>query len=98
MTLKPGDAVYFEPDSHVIRGPHGQIVMKEELVSDAVQENPENTDFDEGKYPEEYLKTDSVKGPNNAFCIGYVVNIFYKGIMRKLDFKFYLQPFSVIVF
>lgn len=87
LTIKTGDALFLEPDTYVLRGPDGQIIKKEKVDPDAVPTNADETEYDEDKYPEKYRKTDLIKGSNNdtpePFCIGYVVGIAFKGIIRK---------------
>ena len=83
MDLRPGDAVFMDPDAYVLRGPDGQIIKKEK-VDVGTEEQPE--EFDEDMYPEKYRKTDTIKGSNqdtpDPFCIGYIVAINYSGIIR----------------
>ena len=104
LTIKPGDALFLEPDSFLMRGPDGQIIKKEKSLPTPMdeEEGPPSDVLqaaDEEKYPEKYRKTDLIKGSNNdtpdPFCIGYVSSICFKGIVRKFSFIRLLLFFSL---
>ena len=86
VDLRPGDAVFLEPDSFVMRGSDGSAIKKEKEEIGSEDEADEVT-FDEELYPEKYRKTETIKGSNvdtpDPFCVGYIVNINYAGIIRK---------------
>lgn len=94
MDLRPGDAVFMDPDSFVMRGPDGLIIKKEKI--DDGEEQPDEVVFDEETYPEKYRKTETIKGSNqdtpDPFCVGYIVSINYAGIIREFIILF-LQSF-----
>ena len=87
MDIKPGDAIFLEPDAYVMRAPDGSFVKKEKIDLDEIPEELDGADYDEELYPEKYRKTETIKGSNNdtpdPFCIGYVIGISCTGIIRK---------------
>ena len=84
LDLRPGDAIFLEPDSFAQRGPDGLIIKKEK---EELSKEEDDTAYDDEMYPEKYRKTETIKGSNldtpEPFSIGYIVSISYSETSRK---------------
>ena len=98
MIFRPGDAVFMDPDSYVMRAPDGQTVKKEKVNVGSLELPKE---YNEKKYPEKYRKTNAIKGSNqdtpDPFCIGYIVSINCVGIIRELDLNLVFVYFFLLI-